>query len=451
MLVNLPISELMPGMFVDSVSKQSGDSKVKIKSRGMVRDESIIKQLRAKGVLELKIDFTQSEVAVPDKYQPTPAEPDAATPNDASSSSDKNTSTARDFQLSNAKRVIKKEPQAATKKSSLTADETTNKPVKAINGNDLVSLQEEFSGAMLQFEQHNRKIQALYGDITAGMQVDIGLVNEVSKEIVESVFRNPNAMAILTRLRDKDNYNWRHMINCTILVTVFGKYLGLSTETVEQLALGAMLHDVGHAKLPQGILNKDSKLNDLEMKAVEKHVAQSLGLVKGQAGLSKIVMDMIINHHERLNGSGYPRGLKAEQISKVARIMAIVDVYDAITADRPHAQGNEPVHALRYLLTSKDLFDTELVQRFIKCMGVHPVGTIVKLTNERLALVLEGNRLHPTSPKVRVFYNTKHSHHITAKELDLSSNEHDIKIVAAVKPLDYQINLSRLLKDHLLI
>ncbi|WMN61100.1 HD-GYP domain-containing protein [Pseudoalteromonas xiamenensis] len=427
MLVTLPITELQPGMFVDSVSKQSGNSKVKIKSRGMVRDSGIIKQLKAKGVLELKIDFTQSEISIPDKYQPKPPTPIVELEPDKPLSKPDGT-------LSTAKKVVKKPVEPKSQKQQ-----------------ELVSLEKEFAQAIQQFEQHNRKVQTLYGDITAGMRVDMGLVNEVSKEIVESVFRNSNAMAIMTRLRDKDNYNWRHMINCTILVTVFAKYLGLKPAMVEQLALGAMLHDVGHAKLPQGILNKDSKLTFHEMKALEKHVSQSLGLVKGEAGLSKIVMDMIVNHHERLDGTGYPRGLKAENISKVARIMAIVDVYDAITADRPHASGNEPVHALRYLLTNKQLFDPELVQRFIKCMGVHPVGTIVKLTNERLALVLEGNRLQPTAPKVRIFYNTKHNHHITAKELDLSEPEHGVKIIAAVKPLDYQINLSRLLKDHLLV
>lgn len=424
MLVTLPITELQPGMFVDSVSKQNATSKIKIKSRGMVRDNAIIKQLKAKGVLELKIDFSQSDIAVPEKYLPKtavqPTEP-------VLSQGDK------------------AEKQPAKKPS------TPKSISESLLPGDELPLEKEFAKAVMQFEQHNRKVQALYGDITAGLRVDIGLVNEVSKEIVESVFRNSNAMAIMTRLRDKENYNWRHMINCTILVTVFAKYLGLKPAMVEQLAMGAMLHDVGHAKLPQGILNKDSKLTDLEMKALEKHVVQSLGLVKGEAGLSKVVMDMIVNHHERLDGSGYPRGLKAEHISKVARIMAIVDVYDAITADRPHATGNEPVYALRYLLTNKHLFDTELVQRFIKCMGVHPVGTIVKLTNERLALVLQGNRKQPTSPKVRVFYNTKHNHHITAKELDLSDAEHDIKIIAPVRPLDYQINLSRLLKDHLLV
>lgn len=418
MRVTLPISELQPGMFVDSVNKQRSDAGIKIKSRGMVRDQAIIAKLLAEGVLELNIDFEQSDIELPEKYQPKPVE---------------------------------KEPEkvAPAVKLDVTQQVTPSKKVnKAIAPQ---SLEKEFERASQYFEMHNRKTQALYGDITAGGKVDIGLVSEVSKEIVQSVLRNSNAMAILTRLQDKDGYNWRHMINCTILISVFAKYLGLKGHIIQQLAMGAMLHDVGHARLPQGIVNKPGKLTEIEYKAVRKHVAQSVGLVKGDKGITPLMMDVIINHHERVDGSGYPRKLRGDKVSKAARIMAIVDVYDAMTSDRPHKASDEPIHALRYLLANKEQFDAELVQRFIKCMGVHPVGTIVKLTNERLALVLEGNKQMPTAPKVRVFYNTKHMHHITAKEVDLSEQELGLKIVASVRPLDYQINLSRLLKEHLLV
>jgi HD-GYP domain-containing protein (c-di-GMP phosphodiesterase class II) len=424
MRVTLPISELLPGMFVDSVNKQRSDADIKIKSRGMVRDQAIIAKLLSEGVLELNIDFAQSDIEIPKKYQ-------------LKESGHSHTEEAPVANKEKIPQKVKKIVEPNVKKvSKLIAPK---------------SLEKEFEQASQHFEMHNRKIQSLYGDITAGGKVDISLVSDVSKEIVQSVLRNSSAMAILTRLKDKDGYNWRHMINSTILISVFAKYLGLSNSVIHQLAMGAMLHDVGHARLPQGIVNKENKLTALEYKAVKKHVLQSLGLVKGEKGITPIMMDVIINHHERVDGSGYPRKLSGNKVSKAARIMAIIDVYDAITSDRPHKMSEEPVHALRYLLANKDKFDAELVQRFIKCMGVHPVGTIVKLTNERLALVLQGNKQAPTAPKVRVFYNTKHMHHITAKELDLSDKEHEVKIIASVRPLDYQINLSRLLKDHLLV
>ncbi|MBE0376338.1 MULTISPECIES: HD-GYP domain-containing protein [Pseudoalteromonas] len=407
MLITLPISELVPGMFVDSVSKQfEGVDSIKIKTRGLVRDKSIIKRLMSEGVQELLIDFTQSDVSVPTKYQLKP---------------DAELVTKADIKPKKAK--IKK----------------------------IISVEQEFAKATVSYDQHNRNLQSLYGDVTSGLKMNIALLDDIAKDIVSSVFRNHNAMTILTRLKDKHMYNWRHMTNCAIFVTVFAKYLGYKENIVHELAMGALLHDLGQAKLPQGIFSKPEKVNKLEMQAIKKHVAQSLGLVKGEKGITPLMLDMIVNHHERLDGSGYPRGLQGEKLSRPARIMAIVDVYDAMTADRPHQLGDEPINALRYLLANKQMFDSELVQRFIKCLGVHPVGTIVKLTNERLALVTEGNHQNPIQPKVKVFYNAKHKHHVTAKDVDLTSAEHDLKIVASIKPLDYQLNLARLLKEHLLV
>jgi len=407
MLITLPIAELQPGMFVDSVSKQQqAVNSIKIKTRGLVRDKSIIKRLLSEGVEELLIDFTQSDIAIPAKYQ----------------------------------------PKVETKKSP----DSTAAPVKKKVAK-VISVEQEFAKASVSFDQHTRKLQSLYGDITSGLKMNLSLLDDIAADIVASVFRNHNAMTILTRLRDKHTYNWRHMINCAIFITVFAKYLGYKEKTVQELAMGALLHDLGQAKLPQGIFSKSDKASELEMQAIKKHVAQSLGLVKAEKGITPLMLDMIVNHHERLDGNGYPRGIKGDKLSRPARMMAIVDVYDAMTADRPHQLGDEPINALRYLLANKQMFDSELVQRFIKCLGVHPVGTIVKLTNERLALVMEGNHQNPIKPKVKVFYNAKHNHHITAKDVDLSDTKNELKIIASIKPLDYQINLARLLKEHLLI
>ncbi|MCF2847535.1 HD-GYP domain-containing protein [Pseudoalteromonas sp. ACER1] len=405
MLITLPIAELVPGMFVDSVSKQQEHvNSIKIKTRGLVRDKTIIQRLISEGVEELLIDFTQSDVALPKKYQPKP-EP--------------------------AKPKVEQKPAANEEPQGIT-------------------VQQEFLKASVHYEQHSRKLQSLYSDITAGLKMNMAVLDDIAVDIVGSVFRNHNALTILTRLKDKHIYNWRHMINTAILVSVFAKYLGYKEKTIKELAMGALLHDIGQAKMPQGVLSKPSALNDNEMQVVKKHVAQSLGLVKGEKGITPLMLDMIVNHHERLDGTGYPRGITAEKLSRPARMMAIADVYDAMTADRPHQMGEEPISALRYLLANKQMFDSELVQRFIKCLGVHPVGTIVKLNNDRLALVMEGNHENPIKPKVKVFYNAKHKHHVTAKDVDLNV-EKELKIIASIKPLDYQLNLARLLKEHLLV
>ena len=276
------------------------------------------------------------------------------------------------------------------------------------------------------------------------------MLNDVANDIVDSVFRNEDAMAVLTRLRDKNAYPWRHTINTAILISVFARYLKYSKQAVFQLAMGALLHDLGQAKVPQGVINKLGKLNELETKAMKKHVAQGFNLCKGQKGVTPVMLDMIINHHERLDGSGYPRGIKEDKLSKTARMIAIVDAYDAMTADRVFKQGLEPISVLRHLLGQKDKYDTLLVQQFIKCMGVHPVGSIVKLTSDRLAIVIEGNKSNPIRPKVKVFYNAKHNHYITSKDVHLAAEDTSLKITSGIRPQDHQINLSRLLKDQLI-
>ncbi|MBQ4832132.1 DUF3391 domain-containing protein [Pseudoalteromonas sp. MMG010] len=409
MQINLPISELVPGMYVDSVSKQQETvNGIKIKTRGFVHDKALISRLYKEGVLELLIDFNKSKTAIPAKYKT--AQPSA-----------------------------KADTQLAKK---------NNKATKAEKS--AVVIEQEFAKASADHELHQRVLNNAYNDLTKGLALKLSCFDAIAQEVVDSVFRNQNAMSMLTRIKDKQSYNWRHMINCAIYVSAFSKFLGYDKSKCYEFAMGALLHDIGQTKLPQGIFSKPSKVTANEMVTIKKHVALSLGLVKGEEGITPIMLDMIVNHHERLDGSGYPRGLNANKISTPARIMAIVDVFDALTADKAHQDGDEPINALRYLLANKELFDSELVQRFIKCLGVHPVGTLVKLTNERLAIVLEGNLDNPIKPKVKQFYNAKHHHSVTPKDIHLNERE-DIKIITTIKPLDYQINLARLLKEHLLV
>ncbi len=409
MLITLPISELKPGMYVERVVKQCDGAGIKIRTRGMVRDKSIIERMVEEGVQELLIDFDQSETPPPRQYQDV----------------------------------------TRSKRSRAASLDSVNKKKAGAVSPQIITLEQEFLIASTCYEQSLTKLRGLYGEITQGLRINIMLLDQVANDIVDSVFRNPDAMAILTHLRDKHTYTWRHMMNSAILVAIFAKYLGYDIKAVREMALGALLHDIGLARVPQQLLSKPGPLNETEMQAMRKHVAQGLAMLKGEKGITSVMLDMLVNHHERLDGSGYPRGIKEDKLSRQARIMAIVDVYDAMTSDRPHKGGEEPIHVLRYLLSNRKRFDHALVQHFIKCVGVHPVGTIVKLTNERLALVLEGNSANPIKPKVKVFYNARHSHHVTAKDIELSKHSEDIRIVSSVKPNDYQLNLSRLLKEHL--
>ncbi|SFB82172.1 HD-GYP domain-containing protein [Pseudoalteromonas denitrificans] len=412
MLKTYSISDLRPGMFVKNVSKQK--KKLKIKTHGWVRSQNLIEQLKKEGILEVVVDLAQKDPTIVSQKQETIVE--------------------KKLQESASKNIESTEKIKKTKKQIL----------------DDISLEQEFSKACITYDQSLNKVRTVHQDIASGMKVDIKILQKVATEIIDSVFRNEDAMAVLTRLRDKNAYAWRHTINSAILISVFARYLNYSKKSAHELTLGALLHDLGQARVPLGIINKLSSLSELENKAMQKHVAHGFNLSKTQKGVTPVMLDMIVNHHERLDGSGYPRGITGEKLSKAARMMAIVDAYDAMTADRVFKQGLEPISVLRHLLGQKEKYDSVLVQKFIKCMGVHPVGSIVKLTTDRLAIVLAGNRHDPIRPKVKVFYNAKHKHYITSKDIHLSEQDSTLKIISGVRPQDHQINLSRLLKEQLI-
>ena len=270
-------------------------------------------------------------------------------------------------------------------------------------------------------------------------------VSALAGEITNSVIRNEYAITILTRIRHHSTYQWEHATNCAILVCGFALFLGFNKDTAQKMTLGALLHDIGVAKVSKAILDKPSKLTNNEMSVVQKHLAWGHKICKRDGFDDPIILDMLVNHHERLDGSGYPRGLEKEKISKLSRITAIIDVYDAMTGDKMHKKGVQPIIALRHLLGKSEQFDQELVQKFIKYVGVHPVGSLIELSNEKLAVVVEGNRAEPLKPKVKIFYSLKLQQYINPKSCDLVSDP--ASIVSSIRADDHNINSSKVIRD----
>lgn len=310
---------------------------------------------------------------------------------------------------------------------------------------DEESLAEAFTRSCDLYDEATEKVKQLFVHTSMGKPLSPESMSALASEITDSILRNEYAITILTRIRQKSNYQWEHAINCGVLVCGFALYIGLNRETVQEMTLGALLHDIGSARVPKAILDKMGKLTISEMSVVKKHVFWGVELAKREGFSSPIIVDMLVNHHERIDGSGYPRGIKDKKISKLSRITAIIDVYDAMTGDRPYKQGELPLAAMRHLLKEKEKFDPELVQQFIKYLGIHPVGSLVELSNEKLAVVLESNRVDPLKPKVKVIYSLKLGQYTKPAEHDLVNEE--FGIVASVQASDYQINLSKIIRD----
>jgi putative nucleotidyltransferase with HDIG domain len=355
--------------------------------------------------------------------------------------------------------------------SSLTIDPTKQQATELDSGDDgnfthaaVVSapLSARQSMKKVSMAQEIKKAQALYteakllqkrafADITNGKDISVADFRRCADGIIDSIFRNQDALLCISRLRDKDAYLLEHSVNVSILMTIFAKYLKLDEAIIEALATGALLHDIGKIKVPNAILNKPGRLTDDEFVIMRKHVEYSRDILQHTEGISAISLDVAANHHERMDGRGYPLGLQQQQLSMHARMIAIVDTYDAITAQRVYKNGQTCVKALKILRTdSPTHFDLDLVKQFISAIGMYPPGTLVMMDSEKLALVMENNPNSITSPVVKVFYSAKHRRYVEPVTLDLANPKCDDAIKNAVDAKEYGIDLQKYFNQFIL-
>lgn len=284
-----------------------------------------------------------------------------------------------------------------------------------------VSLAEEMSRAKNTFTEATRVIRGVMDDIRLGRQIELGASKAVVEKITGSVMRNGNAMQSMRRLKHYDDYTFLHSVSVCTMLTTFAKAVGLDVATTHDVALGALLHDIGKMRVNLALLNKPAKLSDEEFLHMKSHVVLGSDLLRQMPGVPQIAFEPLELHHERFDGSGYPNRLKGMEISQVGRMTAIVDVYDAITSDRCYHRPMGPAEAIRKLFEwSKFHFDPELVQVFVKSVGIYPVGTLVRLESGRLGIVIEQRESNLLTPVVRVVFDANRNYYITPENVDLS-------------------------------
>ncbi|GGO67493.1 HD-GYP domain-containing protein [Bowmanella pacifica] len=400
MLKLFSIDEVRPGMFVNRVTRQT--AQLKIKTQGLVKEQGLIEKLKARGILEVEIDLSRS-ILHQELTMDSPMDDDNSADDDS---------------------------QAAAAKPQQTEGEALNASHK---------LYEQAKSVQSQFFKKVRK----------GGKVSITELMGTSADIIDSVFDNPDALCCLTLIKERDQYLLEHSLNCSILMAVFARHLGFDKELIDELGLAGLLMDVGMATIPEDILSKSGRLDQGETQIVEGHVDFGLELLEQSEMDLDVVRDVIANHHERMDGSGYPRGKGGDYLSVYARMAAIVDSYDAMTSDRPWRKGLPPTQALKRLLSSSQgLLDQSLVQQFIRCVGVHPVGSLVKLKSGKLAIVVRANKQDPLCPVVMSFYSVRTNMYNEIKRLDLSKVGDEIE--TSVRPEEFKINLTKFFKDVLL-
>lgn len=406
MLQRVAIDELKVGMFVEAVTRQKGA--LKIKTRGRVKSQASIDKLRAQGILELAIDLENIDPTL--EPQPS-AEPEAQ-------------------QATSTDKAQQQRPQADPTARSRSFDK-------------------EIANATKLYQQAKKLQKKAFSDVQAGRKVNCKDMEKVADAFIDSIFKNQDALTCMTRIREKDAYLLEHSVNVSVLMTILAKHMLLPRPLIHELATGALLHDIGKIKIDDSVLHKPGKLTDEEMKQMQSHVVYSKEILEQSGGLSEVSLDIAANHHERLDGGGYPNGYTADELSMYARMIAIVDSYDAMTADRCYKEGMNPINAFKRLMKDTgSCFDATLVQKFIQAIGVHPVGTLVKLKSSKLGIVTQTNFVEPLKPVVKVFYHVRSNMYTEIRDIDLATSVDEID--CCVKPENFKIDLAKFFKTAIL-
>jgi putative nucleotidyltransferase with HDIG domain len=290
-------------------------------------------------------------------------------------------------------------------------------------GSDSVSVQEELVEAKEIKKEAKQTVQKVMEDIRLGKQIEMEKVDNVVNKMVDSIFRNKDALTSLGRIKTVDEYTFFHSISVSVLMITFSKYIGFDYELVKTIGIGGLLHDVGKMQVPVEILTKQGRLSEDEYAKIKEHVKHSYNIIEQIPGINEASIYVAAHHHERLDGTGYPYGLKGEQISIFGQMAAIADVYDAMTSDRCYQKGILPTEVLRKLFEWSEFhFNRDLVQQFIRCVGIYPVGTLVRLTSGLLGVILNHDEINLLYPVVRIVFDTKKEKHITPYDVDLSQS-----------------------------
>jgi len=272
----------------------------------------------------------------------------------------------------------------------------------------------------------------MFAEVRMGKAINVKEVGELVTEIAASVASNAGALISLARLKTADNYTYMHSVAVCAMMISLGNQLGLSAEECRQAGMAGLLHDVGKMVVPTEILNKPSKLTDDEFVSMRAHAIRGHAILSKIPGLGEGPIDVALHHHEKIDGTGYPHNLRSEQISKLAKMGAICDVYDAITSNRPYKAGWDPAQSIRHMANSTGHFDPIMLSAFVKAIGIYPVGSCVLLKSGRIAVVMERGEAHLLAPTVKVFFSTTKREPVEHELVDLECSSD--KIVSWVNP-----------------
>lgn len=388
----ISVDELEPGMFLDEVCGSWIDNPF-WRSRRVISDPKDIALLRASKVSEVWIDVSKGADVWP--------------------------ATAR------------------AELQPLSCDEPPLAPPAGRDRSDRtpVPFSEEIARAVKICAAGKDAVTAMFREARMGNTVDAAGVAGLVEEISSSVARNSSALISLARLKTADDYTYMHSVAVCAMMIALARQLNQPAAVVRAAGVAGLLHDVGKMMLPIEVLNKPGKLTDFEFAMVREHPVKGHAFLLESANIDPVTLDVCLHHHEKVDGSGYPKGLKGPQISLFAKMGAVCDVYDAITSNRPYKSGWDPSESLRQMgIWASGHFDLPVFQAFAKTLGIYPVGSLVRLSSGRIGVVTEQSKVYLTMPVVKAFYAVASARRIEPQSIDLSARGCTEKIMSREDP-----------------
>lgn len=311
-------------------------------------------------------------------------------------------------------------------------------------------LRQEVSQALPLIRETRKLTLQLFKNARMGQSVDTRQARESVSALTDSVIRNPFALLWLAQLKTRDEYTFYHSLSVCAIALAVGRQMGLPRSVLEELGLGAFLHDIGKMRIPAHILQKETPLSADERSLLRRHPRYGAEIVDAAPNFPGVSRDIIYSHHERIDGSGYMEGVTGDQIAPLTHLVSICDTYDAVTSERPYKTAISSVQAMSLLNAERGKrFDNEMVQRFIQAVGVYPVGTLVELSTGEAGMVTRVNPRARLRPQVLVLTSPEGQRLKRPKTLDLSKISEDasggsLTVARAAKNGAYGIDTGKL-------
>lgn len=334
------------------------------------------------------------------------------------------------------------------------SEKSSQKLQKAPNFSE-IEFRKSLTGAYYIYKDARRWVDTMLEDARLGESIDTEKARALVVALADQVITNPDALVWLTHLRNRDEYTATHCINVCILALSFGRDLGLNEQQLHQLGMGALLHDIGKMRVPDEVLNKPGVLTVAELEIMKGHPAHGHAMLVGDHKLDKESLHIVLHHHERLDGKGYPGGLVEMDIPLLTRIASIVDVYDAITSDRCYHDGVAPALALENLFRwSTGNYDVSLLEEFIKCLGIYPIGSVVRLNTDAVGVVVATDEGHRVKPIVLLAIDANGKDYLPRRLVNLGSGVWEksgqmLSIVEVLAPGSLGIELTTIVQEEL--